>query len=96
MKRYVPTVLLSLLMLTGAHAAERIELQGTVRGNQEQPGVLFLIPWQNPPSPDIRTERPAPSLKGLDAPIERERFRQQLYFRDHLELGEPDTHSSQP
>lgn len=96
MNRYLVGGLMMLMFSVGGMAAERIELQGTVRGNQEQPGVLFLVPWQNPPSPDIRTERPPKSLKGLDIPIERERFRQQLYFREHLELGEPDSNSSQP
>ncbi len=93
MKRSIMTVMLLAQIATGS-AAERIELKGVVRGNQEQPGVLFLVPWQNPPSPEIGTEAPPTHLDAWLRPVSRERFRRQIYFRNHLELGEPDTEST--
>ena len=79
--------LLALSPLT--QAAERAELEGaTIRGDQEQPQVLFLLPWQPPPSPDISVPPPRTDLGEVLKPLERQRFREELYFRKNLELGE--------
>lgn len=70
-------------------AAERTELDGAViRGDQEQPQVLFLLPWQSPPSPDIAVPPPTKDLGNVLEPLERQRFREELYFRSTLEFGE--------
>ncbi|GAA3964427.1 hypothetical protein [Allohahella marinimesophila] len=72
-----------------AQAAERTEMEGaTIRGDQEQPQVLFLLPWQPPPSPDISVPPPRTDLGDVLKPLERQRFREELYFRKNLELGE--------
>tara|TARA_R100000306_G_scaffold62494_1_gene71120 strand:+ start:12880 stop:13188 length:309 start_codon:yes stop_codon:yes gene_type:complete len=85
--RFVMASLCTLAIV--AQAAERTEMEGaTIRGDQEQPQVLFLLPWQPPPSPDISVPPPRTDLDDVLKPLERQRFREELYFRKNLELGE--------
>ncbi|WP_020405168.1 hypothetical protein [Hahella ganghwensis] len=80
----------ALYSITSA-AVERIELEGTsVRGDQEQPQVLYLIPWQTPDSPEIQVPAPNQELDGILAPVERQSFRERLYYRQHLKIGDLD------
>ncbi|WP_334078421.1 hypothetical protein [Microbulbifer sp. M83] len=44
---YLATTLLALTALAGAAQAEEpIELESTIIGSQEQPKVLYIIPWK--------------------------------------------------
>ncbi|OZG73511.1 hypothetical protein BTA51_10875 [Hahella sp. CCB-MM4] len=78
----------ALYSITSA-AVERIELEGTsVRGDQEQPQVLYLIPWQTPKSPEIQVPAPKQELDGILEPVERQSFRERLYYRQYLKIGD--------
>jgi hypothetical protein len=56
----------------------------TIRGNQELPKVLYIVPWKEPDGAKP-TGKPLNSL--LDealAPVDREVFRRQLTYFDQL------------
>jgi hypothetical protein len=66
-------------------AAERMDLDPTaIRGNQELPKVLYIVPWKDPGlgEPD---GRPLGSLidEALE-PVDREVFRRQMRYYDQL------------
>jgi hypothetical protein len=64
---------------------ERMELDTTsIRGNQELPKVLYIVPWKEP-EPALPDGRPLGSLvdEAL-APVDREVFRRQMRYFDQL------------
>lgn len=42
------------LALLGLHASAQERLESTITGNQEQPQVLYIVPWQTPDSPTLK------------------------------------------
>lgn len=78
-----------------ANAAESSEpsviLHSTITGNQEQPKVLYIVPWQPPGGVD-GLQQPVQSLLGdVFAPIDRGEFRRELKYRAaaHEEPAQP-------
>jgi hypothetical protein len=64
---------------------ERLDLDTTsIRGNQELPKVLYILPWKEP-APAEPAGRPLNSLvdEAL-APVDREVFRRQMRYFDQL------------
>ena len=88
MKRYhyyAIIMLLSVGILAGVQAEERLEMEGTaIIGNQELPKVLYIVPWKQSELPDL-SEPPLQSLID-DAlmPIDREEFRREVLYHDAL------------
>ena len=88
MKRYhyyVIAMLLSVGILAGVQAEERLEMEGTaIIGNQELPKVLYIVPWKQSELPNL-SEPPLQSLID-DAlmPIDREEFRREVLYHDAL------------
>lgn len=84
MMKYLLT--LSILLLTGSvSAAERLDMEGTrIRGNQELPKVLYIVPWQQAEVPDL-SQPPLESLidEAL-TPIDREVFQRKVRYYDAL------------
>lgn len=70
-----------------AMAAERLDMEGTrIRGNQELPSVLYIVPWQQAEVPDL-SQPPLQSL--IDEallPVDREVFQRQIRYYDTLSL----------
>jgi|GEM_PF-2490864 len=55
MKRLTIIFQLAVLAVAGsALAQEDSRLESVITGNQEQPQVLYLVPWQNPDSPTLQ------------------------------------------
>jgi len=78
------------LTVTTAWAQERPRAAQTASKaslSQEQPKVLYIVPWQAPTNPELKVPEPSPSLQGSFKPLERDFYRQSLYFRQHLKLG---------
>lgn len=75
-----------------AGTADRLELDATsIRGNQELPKVLYIVPWKDPELGDL-VGKPVNSLVDeVLAPVDREVFRRQIRYFDQLygEAGEP-------
>ena len=77
-----------LLLISGmGSAAERLDMEGTrIRGNQELPSVLYIVPWQQAEVPDL-SQPPLQSL--IDEallPVDREVFQRQIRYYDTLSL----------
>jgi hypothetical protein len=57
-----------------------IKIEETIRGNQEQPKVLTIVPWQSPKDkqalPNLVLER----LNKPFLPLERDEFQRQITF----------------
>ncbi len=71
-----------------AAARDRLELDSTsIRGNQELPRVLTIVPWKDPALGDL-VGKPVNSLvdEAL-APVDREVFRRQTSYFDQLYGG---------
>ncbi len=66
----------------------RQRIEGSViKGSQEQPKVLYIVPWQLPKSPSLDVPPPESEIDGVLEPVERDFYRQSLYFRRHLKIG---------
>lgn len=78
-------ILTGLLLSTPLLAQEaRVVLRSTVVGNQEQPKVLYIVPWQQADSPDL-IYRPMQSLvDGVFREIDREEFLRELHYQEKI------------
>jgi hypothetical protein len=55
-----------------------IKLEETIRGNQEQPKVLTIVPWQ---SPKTRQALPSPIVERINktfVPLQRDELKRQI------------------
>lgn len=67
-----------------------VVLRSTVTGNQEQPKVLYIVPWQQADGPGS-LYRPLQSLVNqVFEPVERREFVRELSYRDQLSK-QPET-----
>lgn len=55
-----------------------INLQTTVTGNQEQPRVLYILPWQSPAPEDVDFESFSNDQRVIFHHVEREELRREL------------------
>ncbi len=55
-----------------------INLQTTVTGNQEQPRVLYILPWQSPAPEDVDFESFSNDQRVVFGHVEREELRREL------------------
>lgn len=75
--------------ISGVAAAETvarntIELQSTFKGNQEQPKVMYIVPWKKIKAP-AAAYQPLDSLIGANFEfIDREEFRRGVAYRSNI------------
>jgi hypothetical protein len=85
------TKILLLAMLTASTSAlarDVLEIQGmSVKGNAEQPKVLYLVPWQATSNPQDIEHPPVDKIDGAVTFLEPEIFQKQLYFRRNLKVN---------
>lgn len=62
-----------------------INLQTTVTGNQEQPRVMYILPWQSPLSPDLEMEMLSSQEDAVFGHVEREELTRELEAADELQ-----------
>jgi len=64
---------------------DRLELDAAaIRGNQELPRVLYILPWKDPEMAEL-AGRPVNSLvEEVLSPVDREVFRRQVGYFDQL------------
>jgi len=70
-------------------AEERLDMEGTrIRGNQELPKVLYIVPWKRSDIPDL-SQPPLESLidEAL-APVDRDVFQRKVRYYDTLSTQE--------
>ena len=84
MKKYVLPLCLAVLS-SSLHAAERLDMEGTkIRGNQELPKVLYIVPWHEAEIPDL-SQPPLQSLIDESlTPVDREVFQRKIRYYDAL------------
>ncbi|MDP5040173.1 MAG: hypothetical protein NWQ26_04805 [Paraglaciecola sp.] len=79
MKCYL--IYLSILVVANSVMGQEqqvIQLEDTIRGDQEQPKVLTIVPWQ---APTIKQALPSPIVERINrkfVPLERDEFSRQL------------------
>lgn len=56
----------------------RINLQTTVTGNQEQPRVMYILPWQSPSSPELEMEMLSSQEEAVFGHVERDELAREL------------------
>ncbi len=66
-----------------------INLRTTVTGNQEQPRVMYILPWQSPASPDLEMEMLSSQQDAVFGHVERDELQRSLEATG--ELDEPLT-----
>ncbi len=82
------TTLMCMLLLASLNLPARdvIELEGTeVRGNQELPKMLYIVPWKQSELPEM-SEPPLGSL--IDEalmPVDRREFRREIRHYENLQ-----------
>lgn len=66
-----------------------IQLQETIRGNQEQPKVLTIVPWQ---SPKAKQPLPSPIIERINkkfVPLQREELKLQIAMLNNKNIPQP-------
>ncbi len=67
-----------------------VTLRSTVTGNQEQPKVLYIVPWQQPGGPENLYE-PMRRANDVFNPIDREEFVRELRYRQMIDRAQSTT-----
>lgn len=76
-------LLLQLLHSAAASAQEaRVVLRSTVTGNQEQPKVLYIVPWQQAETPELDYQPLQSLVSDVFAQKERAEFLRELHYRE--------------
>ena len=62
-----------------------ITLQTTVTGNQEQPRVMYILPWQSPLSPELEMEMLSSQEDAVFGHVERDELQRSLEAAGELD-----------
>lgn len=65
-----------------------ISLQTTVTGNQEQPRVMYILPWQSPLSPDLEMEMLNSQEDAVFGHVERDEMQRSLEAAGEFDSAE--------
>ncbi len=87
--KHLLTLLTFFAISSPAIAEESLEMEGTrIRGNQELPKVLYIVPWKRSEIPDL-SQPPLESLidEAL-APVDRDVFQRKIRYYDALSTQE--------
>jgi hypothetical protein len=69
-----------------AEAGSKVVEMGTrVTGNQEQPRVLYIVPWQAPDGSDALYQDISSRIDNLLEPLDPDSFRRELDLRQQFE-----------
>jgi len=93
-KRYIAAIclVLSLGFLANFAIAQQpavIKLQETIRGNQEQPKVLTIVPWQ---SPKTKQALPSPIVERINkkfVPLQQDELKLQIQILNNKNIPQP-------
>ena len=88
----------SVLLLSATAMAQEpvVTLRATVTGNQEQPRVMYILPWQPPEARDYQYEPAQALADDLFRRVDRDEFVRELEYREALGSANSDVdHSRQ-
>ncbi len=79
-------LMIFLLVISTVSAAQEAQviLRSTVTGNQEQPKVLYIIPWQQADQPELIYQPIQSLVDGVFEPVDREEFLRELDYREKI------------
>lgn len=78
-----------LLVCSSTFAAERLDMEGTrIRGNQELPSVLYIVPWQIAEIPNLDQPPLESLIDEALTPIDRAVFQRKIRYYDTLSAQE--------
>jgi hypothetical protein len=84
MRKFILSLGLTLLSCS-LQAAERLDMEGTkIRGNQELPKVLYIVPWQDAEVPNLNQPPLQSLIDEALKPVDREEFQRQVRYYDAL------------
>ena len=87
-KRFVCGLWPFLLMSFPLVAQEAsVTLHTTVSGNQEQPRVMYILPWQQPGDVHFEQEFSSGLAGDLFVPQDRDEFIRQLHYQEKLDAA---------
>lgn len=61
-----------------------VTLRATVTGNQEQPKVMYILPWQQPGATEFEYAPGMSLAQDLYREVDRDEFVRELEYRDML------------
>ena len=61
-----------------------VTLHSTITGNQEQPRVMYIVPWDQPGGSGIEPTFQRNITRELFAPIDREEYRRRMTYRQTI------------
>jgi hypothetical protein len=93
-KRYLGAYLTAICVamlgnIVNAQEPAVIQLEETIRGNQEQPKVLTIVPWQ---SPKTKQALPSPIVERINktfVPLQREELKRQIHILNKKNIPQP-------
>lgn len=79
-------LLLSCCLLAASASSQEavITLRATVTGNQEQPKVMYIVPWQQPGATDFEYTPASALAEDLFQRLDRDEFVRELEYREML------------
>jgi hypothetical protein len=93
-RKMVPEILLMVVLSVFPAKAQKspptlrqqsIKLEATIRGNQEQPKVLTIVPWQSPKEKQALPSLILQRLNNKFQPLERDEFQRKIEFFNSYE-----------
>ncbi len=79
-----------LLVCSSTFATERLDMEGTrIRGNQELPNVLYIVPWQIAEIPNLDQPPLESLIDEALTPIDRAVFQRKIRYYDTLSTQVP-------
>lgn len=85
-------LLVNTCLLVGLAYSEEavITLRSTVKGNQEQPKVLYILPWQKAESIEWNYQPTESVIDDVFNPVDRDEFIRELKYRKLLKPKHSD------
>jgi len=86
----LPAMALGLLALSPLALSQEatVNMGSTVTGNQEQPRVLYIVPWKAPSGPDNLYQSLNSQLDVVFGHVERVELKRELRYRETLSQQE--------
>lgn len=86
----IAQILAGALLASGAAVAQeaRVVLRSTVVGNQEQPKVLYIVPWQQAETPELIYQPLQSLVDGVFEEIDRDEFVRELSYQEKVEKAQ--------
>lgn len=84
--RSTTNLVFALLAVASSTTAEeaQLTLHSTVSGSQEQPRVMYIVPWQQPGAAEFDYELQNTIAAELFSQVDRYEFRRAMAYRDLL------------